>query len=46
MNDKRTRGNKEVKKPKQAPRAAPPAAGGAHAPTQLAAWPKPQQAKK
>lgn len=46
MNDKRTRGNKEVKKPKQAPRVTPPPAGGANAPTAQAAWPRPQQAKK
>lgn len=45
MNNKRTRGNKEAKKPKQEPRVTPPAAGGAHAPAQ-AVWPKPHQVKK
>jgi hypothetical protein len=45
MNNKRVRGNKEVKKPKQGPRVVPPPAGGAHAPV-LAGWQKPHQVKK
>jgi hypothetical protein len=45
MNNKRTRGNKEAKKPKQGPRVAPPPTGGVNAPT-LVGWQKPHQVKK
>ena len=45
MNNKRVRGNKEAKKPKQAPRVAPPAAGGPNAPV-VAGFQKPHPAKK
>jgi hypothetical protein len=42
---KKSNGNKEAKKPKQAPRVAPPPTGGPNAPT-LAGWQKPHPAKK
>jgi hypothetical protein len=46
MNNKRTRGNKEAKKPKQGPRVVPPPAGGVNAPPAPAGWPRPQQGRK
>jgi hypothetical protein len=42
---KKSNGNKEAKKPKQAPRVAPPPTGGPNAPA-LAGWQKPHPAKK
>ncbi len=45
MSSKRQRGNKEVKKPKQAPAVAPPAPIEISAP-KLAGWQKPHPVKK
>ncbi len=45
MNDKKTRGNKEAKKPKQGPRVVPPPLGGVNAPP-LPGRQKPYQAGK
>ena len=45
MNNKRVRGNKEAKKPKQERPAVPPLAGATNVPT-LVGWQKPHQVKK
>lgn len=45
MNNKRTRGNKEAKKPKQGPRVSPPPTGGINAPA-LPGKQKPYQLDK
>ncbi len=46
MNDKKTRGNKEAKKPKQGPRVVPPPVGGVNAPILAGRQKPPQPTKK